>query len=151
VHHDVVATAKLSVSIRRPLDDVFAVLSDVTKTPRWSSAAVEEYATTPGPVGVGSRRHAVGRGYGMRTENDAEITEFEPGRRIALRSLSGPMSFLVEMDFAPVDGGTRVDWTWSFFPRGPLRVAGPLIAGIFRRQFAKDLRRLKAMMESGEL
>lgn len=145
------AKATLSVSIRRPLDDVFEVLSDVTKTPRWSSAAVEEYATTPGPVGVGTRRHAVGRGYGMKTENDAEVTEFEPGRRIALKSLSGPMSFLVEMDFAEIPGGTRVDWAWSFFPRGPLKVGGPLIAAIFRRQFAKDLATLKAMMESGEL
>lgn len=145
------AQAKLSVSIRRPLADVFAVLSDVTKTPRWSSAAVEEFITTPGPVGVGTRRHAVGRGYGMKTENDAEVTEFEPGRRIALKSLSGPMEFRVEMDFAEIPGGTRVDWTWSFFPRGPFRVGGPLLAAIFRRQFAQDLRRLKAMLESGEL
>ena len=49
------AKAEVSVTIDRPLEDVFAVLTDVEKTATWSAPTVEEHWTTPGPVGVGSR------------------------------------------------------------------------------------------------
>ena len=84
------AKAEVSVTIDRPLEDVFAVLTDVEKSATWSAPTVEEHWTTPGPVGVGSRRHAVTRYLGRRAENDAEVSEFEPNRKWTMCSLSGP-------------------------------------------------------------
>ena len=144
------AETQLSVMIARPLEEVFAVLTDPNKTPRWSAPAVEEQWITPGPAGIGSRRRAVTQLMGRRSENVAEVTAYEPNRMWEMTSVAGP-PFVVRARFAPVDSGTRVDWTWSFDFRGPLRLFGPLVAGIFGRQFAKDLARLKRMMESGEL
>jgi hypothetical protein len=142
----------LRVTIERSLADVYAVLSDPTKTPRWSKPAVREWVSTPGPIGVGSRRGAVTRMGPLRTQNEAEVTEFEPRRRIAMRSVSGPISFRVAMDFVePVPGRTRVDWRWEFFPRGLMRLGSPLIGPFWRRTFGRDLRELKRQMEAGEL
>ena len=144
------ADARLSVTIFRPLEEVFAVLTDPENTPKWSAPAVEERWITPGPPTIGSRRLAVTQMMGMRSKNNAEVTALEPNRLWEMRSVSGP-SFVVRAAFEPVEGGTRVDWTWSFHLQGPMRPFGPLVAWLFGRVFAKDLVRLKRMMETGEL
>jgi len=87
---------------------------------------------------------------GRRSENIAEVTVLEPNRVWEMKSVSGP-PFVVRASFEPVKGGTRVDWTWSFHLQGLMRPFGPLIARLFGRLFAKDLVRLKRMMETGEL
>ena len=87
---------------------------------------------------------------GRTSENDAQLTAIEPNRAWAMKSVSGP-SFAVSTAFEPVEGGTRVDWTWSFNFRGPLKLFESFAASMFGRQFAKDLARLKELMESGAL
>jgi uncharacterized protein YndB with AHSA1/START domain len=146
------AKAELSVTIDRPIDEVFRVLSTPDLTPKWSPSAIEEHLTTPGPVRIGSRRHATVRAPGGRTmENDAEVTAFEPNRRMAMKSIAGAIDFSVEWTFHEVADGTRVDWVWDFQPRGLLWFIGGPLAATFRRMFRKDLDRLKAMMEAGQL
>ena len=142
----------LTVTIDRAAEDVFRVLSDPSTTPRWSSNALEEHVTTDGPIGIGSRRRAVVRGFGGgTTENEAEVTSFEPNRRIALRSIESPVPFATAYSLTPIGGRTRVDWSWVFELRGWQRPLGPLLRSMFGRSFRADLARLKAMMESGEL
>ena len=146
------STAALTVTILRPASDVFAVLNNLENAARWSWA-IEETVFTPGPMGVGTRRRAVVPGFAGRTmENEMELTEFEPDRRLAMRSVSGlPFEVRIAIDLVPVVDGTRLDWVVSFQPRGLLRPSGPLLAAAYRRTFAKDLANLKAMMEAGEL
>jgi uncharacterized protein YndB with AHSA1/START domain len=144
------ADARLTITIGRPLEEVFALLTDVEKTSTWSAPAVEEHWTTPPPHAIGSRRHAVTSMMGMRSQNDAEVTGYDPNRSWTMKSVSGP-PFVVSAIFQPVDGGTQVDWTWSFNFRGPLRLFEPMVTTMFGRQFAKDLARLKKLMESGAL
>ena len=144
------AVARLSVTIARPLEEVFAVLTDPEKTPKWSAPAVEEHWITPGPPAIGSRRIAVTQLLGRRSQNIAEVTAYEPNRMWEMKSVSGPR-FLARAEFAPIDGGTRVDWTWSFDLQGPMRVFAPLVMSIVGRQFTKDFARLKRIMETGEL
>jgi uncharacterized protein YndB with AHSA1/START domain len=144
------ADVSFRVTVRRPVEEVFTVLTDPEQTPRWSRSTVEEEWLTPPPHGVGSRRRAVGQAFGRRSANVAEVVAFEPNRSWTLHSVGGP-SFETSAVFTPGDGGTRVDWTWSFAFRGLLRPVGPLVAAVFRRQFARDLQNLKAMMERGEL
>ena len=44
------ASTTMTVTIARPVEDVFAVLSDVEKAALWSSNTVEETLLTPGPA-----------------------------------------------------------------------------------------------------
>ncbi len=39
--------------IDRPVEEVFAVLSNVENNPKWSSAFLEVNKTSEGPIGVG--------------------------------------------------------------------------------------------------
>jgi uncharacterized protein YndB with AHSA1/START domain len=147
-----VATTSLGVTIARPVEDVFAVLSDVENVPRWSRNTIEEKLMTPGPLGVGSRRRAVLKGFaGRPMVNEAEMVEFEPNRKMVVRLIDAPVPARIVIDFLPVGEGTRLDWTAEVTPRGLLRPAGPLMLRLYRWAFQKDLDNLKALMESGRL
>src|SRR6266704_5647637 len=121
------ADARFSFTIARPLEEVFAVLTDPETTPKWSVPAVEERWITPGPPTIGSRRLAVTQFMGRRSENIAEMTAYEPNRMWEMKSVSGP-PFIVRATFARVEGGTQVDWTWTFHLQGPMRPFGPIVA-----------------------
>lgn len=151
-HHPCVANVLLTVTIDRPLPDVFRVLSTPEITPRWSANAIEEHTTTQGPAAIGSRRRATIRRFGGgTTENEIEITEFEPNERIAVRSIESAVPFTSSWSFTPVGDATRVDWRWDFAVRGWLRPLDGLVGSMFARSFRRDLQRLKSMMEAGEL
>lgn len=144
--------ARMSVTIARPVEDVFRVLTMPEDTPKWSASAVEERLTSPGPVGVGSTRHATVRTFGGRTTtNETIVRAFEPNRRVAMRTISAQVPFEAAWSFDKVAGGTRVDWAWSFEFAGVARLFGPAFGRYFRRSLERDLARLKAMMEAGEL
>ena len=146
------ATVELSVTIARPVSDVYRVLTTPELTPRWSSNAIEEHMTTPGPVRVGSRRRATVRRPGRgTTENEIEVTAIEPERSMAVRSIEAPVPFTSSWTFTPVGDATRVDWRWDFQLRGWMRPIDVILGPTFGRTFRRDLDRLKAMMETGEL
>ena len=146
------ASTTMSVTVARPVEDVFAVLSDVTNVPLWSSRTIEETLVTPGPLRKGSRRRAVIKGFAGRTmQNEAEMVEFDQNRRMVVEVLDAPIPARIVIEFTPVDGGTRLDWTGIVSPAGVLTPTGPLIARLYRMVFEKDLRNLKAMMDRGEL
>ena len=142
----------MSITIERPAEDVFGVLTHVELASRWSGAISEELIT-PGPMRVGSRRRAVVPGLvGRTSENVLELTELEPNRRLAMRAVSGlPFPFRVAIDLLPRGGSTEMRWTATLEPTGLLRPTGPLLAAVYKRLFMKDLRMLKSMMESGTL
>ena len=146
------ASTTMTVTIARPVEDVFAVLSDVEKVATWSSNTIEETLLTPGPLRKGSRRRAIVKGFAGRTmQNEAEMVEFEQDRHMVVKILDAPVPAQIVIDFTPVDGGTRLDWTGIVSPRGILAPTGFLIARFYRMAFEKDLRNLKALMDKREL
>lgn len=143
--------ARHTVEIRRPIEDVFAVLTDVTLTGRWYPAKVEEWWTTPPPHGVGSVRRARVTVMGRGMENDAVVTEHEPPRRAGMKGLSSSAPFDVTLVFEPIADGTRVAVTSTFHLRGLMRLVGPIFIGRYERGWDRGLANLKQMMEVGDL
>jgi carbon monoxide dehydrogenase subunit G len=146
-----VAVARNRITIRRPIDDVFAVLTDVEKTGTWFPGNVREEWTSPAPHGVGATRHAIVKVLGRQTENDAVATEFDPPRRAAMRGTSPNAPFLVTLDFSTTGDGTQVDVTSEIGLRGSARVFGPLVVSVYGLAWGRGLRKLKTLMESGQL
>lgn len=144
-------TATSQITIRRPIEDVFAVLTDVEQTGRWFPGDVEEHWTSPPPHGVGSTRRATVTMFGRRTKNDAVTTEYDPPFRAAMRGTSPNAPFAATLVFADDGGHTRVTFSTKFLLRGPSRIAGPMITFLYGRMLDKGLRKLKRMMEAGEL
>jgi carbon monoxide dehydrogenase subunit G len=140
-----------SITINRPIEDVFAVLTNVENVGKWFPGDVKEWWTSPPPYGVGSTRRARVKMGLMTTENDAVATVFEPPHRAGMKGTSENAPFEAMLTFEPVDGGTRVEVNIELFMRG---LAG-LFGGMFTRWYGKSwdqgLVNLKRMMEAGEL
>ena len=140
-----------SVEIDRPIEDVFAVLSDVEQTALWYPTVIEERWTSPPPHGVDSTRIAVSKSFGVRNENEAVVTVFDANRALALESISSQVPFRVSIDFAPTESGTRVDWQIEMMPTGIYKPAVSMSFGPFVKQLQAALDNLKSMMETGQL
>lgn len=140
-----------SITIRRPIEDVFAVLTDVEKTGLWFPGNVKEHWTSPPPHGVGSTRHAVVTTLGRKTENDAVVTDYQPPHRAVMQGTSPNAPFVVTLTFAPDGEGTRVEVVSELGLHGPMRILAPLITAVYGQGWARGLANLKRMMESGTL
>lgn len=140
-----------SITIRRPIEDVFAALTDVENTEKWFPGKVKEWWTSDPPHGVGSTRHAVVTMGWFRTENDAVATVYEPPRRAAMKGTSRNAPFEATLDFSPAEGGTRVDVATELFLRGPAKLLGPMFTHWYGGNWERGLVQLRLMMESGEL
>ncbi len=99
---------KTTVRIARPIDVVFAYVSDPRRFPVWNSA-VREVRETSEPGRVGST-------YVMERDlptgparNDLEIVTLEPPAEFALRTTSGPTPFLYRYRFTEDGDGTRLE------------------------------------------
>jgi len=145
------ATFDVSSTIKRPVEDVFAVLSNVENNPKWSSVALEAEQTSPGPIGVGTTARFVGKFLGRRIESESEVTEFEPNRKYSWKSKSGPFPIKASTTFEQIEGGTRVNTTAEAEPGGFFKLAEPLIMSMGKRQFQNDLDSLRDLMEANAL
>src|SRR5918992_167867 len=104
----IMATANVSTTIKRPVEDVFAVLSNPETSPKWSSSSLESKKISEGPIGVGTTWRSVSKFLGRRIETEMEITEFEPNRKFTLRSMSGPFPLQAAVPFERIEAGTRI-------------------------------------------
>jgi carbon monoxide dehydrogenase subunit G len=140
-----------SIVINRPIEDVFAVLTNVENTGKWFPGNVKEWWTSPPPHGVGSTRRARVKLGLMTTENDAVATVYEPPNRAVMKGTSKNASFEADLRFAAVEGGTRVDATIEMFLAGPVKLFGPMFIGWYDKNWNQGMINLKRMMESGQL
>jgi len=140
-----------SIVIVRPIEDVFAVVTNVENTGKWFPGNVKEWWTSPPPHGVGSTRRARIKMGLMTTENDAVASVYEPPHQAVMKGTSKKAPFTATLEFEPVEGGTWVTATVEMFLRGPAKLFGGIFARGYGKSWDKGLVNLKRMMEAGEL
>ncbi len=142
---------EISTVINRPVEEVFAFVSNFENEPKWRSGGSEVKKTSAGPIGVGTTYRTVIRLLGRRLEGEFEITEYEPNRGCATKSKSGPFPFGGRVTVERVEGSTRINYTLEGQPGGFFKLAEPLLVSIIQRQGQADLANLKDLMEAHAL
>jgi uncharacterized protein YndB with AHSA1/START domain len=145
------ASFTTDIVIGRPVEDVFAVITNPALDHRWSSAVVEAKLTSPGPVGVGTTAHYIGSLFGWHYDADWEITEFEPNRRFVALSSGSPMIVRATQALEPVPGGTRLTVTYDMDLSRVAALIWPLMRWYGTRRWDQALRTLKGLMEANAL
>ncbi len=148
-----------SIIIDRSPEDVFAFLSARKNDPVWMAAVVESEWLEPttqeadAPIGVSRRGRMVMKNMGRRLEYVDEVTDYEPGRRIAHRTVEGPIQLNTAcLTESEGDGcrATVVGETGNLIG-GPFgKLANPIVVGIVRRGFRADLAKLKDILEADQ-
>ena len=143
---------ELSITINRPIEESFAVLANLENDVKWHSAFVEVRNTSGGSNGVGARFLVFEGLLGRRTGGTVyEVTEYEPNRIAAWKTVSGPLPLKFWRTFERVDGDTRFAVRYEGEPRGFSKLAWPLITRLVKRQQGGDMRKLKELMEARAL
>lgn len=138
------------VEIDRPVEEVFAYLTDPERLPEWQETAVSVTLETPGPMRAGTRLRELRRGpFGRRVESVVEVSRYEPDRAFDLRIVDGPLPIDGAHRFSGTAGHTRIDFEAAGELPRALRPARPLLARLMRRQFRSYYRRLKRNLEAG--
>jgi uncharacterized membrane protein len=141
-------TIETSIEIQRPVEVVFAFVSDQRHNPEWIGAIKQVEVTPDGPATVGTQVKAVASFLGVKLEPTTEITALEPNRSFSFKGTSGPASIEATFRFEAAGSGTRLSATFQVEPGGLFKVAGPIFASQFKKQQEADFQRLKELLEA---
>jgi uncharacterized membrane protein len=100
-------SAEHSVSIRRPVGEVFTFVADGENAMRWRPGVLDVYHQSGEGLGAIYRQGVKGPG-GRRIAADYEVTAFEPDRRIGFRAIAGPVRPTGEYRFSSEGDATRL-------------------------------------------
>ena len=138
------------ILINRPVEQVFDYVADQRNELIYNARMLQSEKITAGPIGVGTRFRATARSGRRAVEMLIEITEYERARRLSSRTRMSSVDVNGGLTFDPVDGATRMSWSWEVSPKGPLRLLGPLVARLGRRQEETIWTGLKAQLEGSD-
>jgi uncharacterized protein YndB with AHSA1/START domain len=138
---------KSSVSLKRPLAEVFQFISDNQRNATQWVAGLIEARVTNHVVGVGRAWVDTMQLLGRRVEVPSEVTEYEPNRVIGFKSTSGPIPVAGSFSFEPDGEGTKLTYSLQGEPGGFFKLAEPLVARSMQRQWDTNLANLKDVLE----
>jgi hypothetical protein len=138
---------QVETTIDRPPSEVAAYAGDPSNAPEWyANIRSVEWQTAP-PVAVGSRMEFVAQFLGRRLAYTYEVVELT-GSRLVMRTADGPFPMETTYTWSPAGAGTRMTLRNRGNPSGFARIGAPVMERAMRRATAKDLARLKALVES---
>lgn len=135
-----------SVVVDRPVEEVFAYATDVSKVPEWQTSALE--AHVDGPMQAGATGAIVRKFLGRRMESTVRFDEYEPPRKFAIESTSGPVQFHVHQTYESEGAGARINIVMEGEPGGFFKLAEPLVERAIRREMEANFATLKDILEA---
>jgi uncharacterized membrane protein len=136
------------VWIDRPVQDVFAYVTSLDQWPEWRRDVVGGRVLTEGDLRAGSRARGLAKVLGQTITIDVVVTVLEPGAAFGYRPVNGPLLTDNLYTFGSQDGGTLVTLTDDIRLPGIARVLLPVVAGLVRSAYRKNLTGLKAILEA---
>jgi uncharacterized membrane protein len=138
---------KNTIRIDRPIEEVFAFLSDFENIPKWNYYVLEVRQLSENPIGIGTTYHQVRK----TDEQDFHITEFEANRTVAVKTLpqSSP-SFERRFTLYEEGNTTRIRDEWKLDTGRPV-VLEKLAGGRVKSAVAENLAKLQELLEEGRV
>lgn len=140
-----------SIIIERRPEEVFAFFDDRRNDSRWMDAVVSSAWIDDAQQTALGRRGRMVMHAPRLTEFDDEVVDYEPGRLVGHRSVSGSTVIRTACHADPAPEGTRATLVFEpeRLPGGPLSwLVIPFVARSVRRNYRGDLSRLKQLLET---
>jgi len=136
-----------SITIDRPVDEVWAYVTDVTNDPAWHSDILEATKTSEGPIGIGTVWHARFKPAMGISEGDMRVVTFELNRRQVMKGDIGPMHPTLTYLLEPSDGGTTFTRHVQISVSGWMKIMSPMMGMMLPKQNKGFLANLKRVLE----
>ncbi len=137
-----------SITINRPIEEVFAFVGDQRNAPQWQHGVLEVRRTSEGALGIGTIHTAVRKFMGRKMEASTEYIQYEPNENITFTGDSGPMHFETSYLTESTAEGTTLTCQMKMQPGGLFGLAEPLIAASLRREMEANFGDLKDLLEN---
>ncbi len=137
-----------SETIKAPVERVFDYATDPDTAAEWQDGVIESRKTPSGQTQAGTTMRTVRVLMGQRLESTAEVTDYVPNQKFAMKTTGGPVQFEMRQTFTPQGNATRVETHMEMDPGGAMEVAEPVVARNLREQMENTARKLKEILES---
>ncbi|HSM57955.1 MAG TPA: SRPBCC family protein [Candidatus Sulfomarinibacteraceae bacterium] len=136
-----------SLRIDRPIDEVFAFISDFENVPKWNYFVLEVTKTSEGPVDVGTTYHQIRK----TDEQDFRVIEFQTNQKIAVKTLpKASPQFRRRFTLQAEGSATYILDEWELDTGKPALIE-KLGAGKVKSAVGENLSKLKSLLETGSV
>ena len=136
--------------IARVVEDVFDFVADERNEPKYNPRMLSVEKVTPGPIGEGTRWTATIESRGRALDMAMEVTDYNRPSRLGSTTTMSTAEIRGAAVFEPSQAGTRLRWSWDLKPKGLLKLLGPIIGRMGRRQEEEIWAGLKRYLENVE-
>ncbi len=137
---------KHAVVIARPIDEVFAFVTNLQNETRWQPEI--KLVKLEGPLQAGSTFREIRVTFGRIYDWHFRITEFDQPHRITIDTINGAARYRGSRIFEAVEGGTKVSEIGELEMPRFLRPLNSLFSWLSRRPLRLAYSRLKEMLEA---
>ncbi len=136
-----------SVTINRPVEEVFIYATDINNWPKWHESIVEAEQTSEGQLSVGTTFRAKARAEGRTVEFTGKMTEYDPYKRS--RKVMDYGNFIIDdtLMFDPADGGTRFTLVYDVKVHGLAKLMSSRINSGMHEELKQAISKLKTVLE----
>jgi uncharacterized protein YndB with AHSA1/START domain len=138
---------EVTIHLDKPVEQVFAVLMDISKLSTWQSNLIKFEQLTEGPLRTGSRFREIRRINNKETEIQGEITTLEPNKHLETKTATKPQA-MVSYSLNPEQGGTQLRYKFVLITSGLMRLLEPMIASSIKKDTQADFEMLKQVLEN---
>jgi hypothetical protein len=134
--------------IDRPLDEVFAFVSDLENSPDWgrTTKSVKD-ADSPDAVGAVFVEEA--RIMGQKVKHQSEVTGLDPPTEFSYANrFENGVTERTRITFAEVEGGTRVDFATEVEIEQVPQVFAPIVSMVIKQRIDTLLKKLESTFET---
>lgn len=136
------------INIKRPVTVVSEYAMNPDHAPEWYVNIHSSELKTPRPITIGSQIAFKAKFLGRELAYIYEIKEYEPGKKLVMRTAQGPFPMETTYTFQSLDENlTRMTLRNTGNPTGFSKVISPFMATMMRRANMKDLKKIKSIQE----
>ena len=141
----------VSTMIYRPVKQVFDFVSAPENDFQWQYGTLAAARLPDGASRLGSFFRTIGHLVGHRVQGIFEVTEYEPNRKYAFRSISGPLRVQTCYTFDVSSGSTRISITTQAHATSIIEMNERLLERKMKKQLKENLALLKDLLEAKQI
>lgn len=141
----------VSTMIYRPVKQVFDFVSAPENDFQWQYGTLAAARLPDGVDRIGSFFRTIGHLLGQRMQGVFEVTEYEPNRKYAFRSISGPLHLQTCYTFEIASGSTKISITTQAYAANLFEMNERLLERKMKKQLKENLTLLKDLLEAKQI
>lgn len=139
------------IEINRPIETVAQYAFEPNNDPLWIGGITEAHLRTERPIRKGTKVQRLAKFMGKTIDYTLEVTEFQENHLMEMQTVQGPFPMVVTYQFDKFgDNKTFAQIRVQGSPKGFYAWGDFLMTPMVRRNITRDIKKLKAILESQE-